>query len=469
MADVTVYVGGLLICEGGIGGDVAFDALDVHIVDSTTAVAIDGLNVTVYDLQEMLQSESDQTQVLLAALVAATEKLSEDYNSVTVNPQSPAQGELTATGSLTGTYVSSYLPSDAPTYLLATGALSGEYIAPIVASVDSLDAFLTIVATLSGDAIVTTASPYANWVAWSKIGEAKFSLDLTNDSGMRPMPWKGTVLRVLPMGKEFIVYGSGGVARLSPVVSPVPTFGLKQISRYGLKYAGMVCGDDSQHYFIDTLGRLNAVNGEGVKQLGYEEFLNSLGSTTRMFLDSIYDRVFICGSSVGYTYTSSGLGGGVLNMTGLSSEDTTLPSMFAGTSNYPSYGVFSLITHDIDFGVSCSKVLQKIEVSTDYPENLEFCIDYDPTGTEGWTTTGWTQLTSRGEGFVYLTAVTFRVRLRTLTTPATDVINNNLADLTSLSHLSGNYLPDGVPITRLDDIIFQVLVPDTYYSYEEAK
>lgn len=58
-----------------------------------------------------------------------------------------------------------------------------------------------------------------NVVAWSKIGSLEWEYTLGNEVGWAPMDWDGEVLGLLPLGKEFIVYGSNGLAKMAPATT----------------------------------------------------------------------------------------------------------------------------------------------------------------------------------------------------------------------------------------------------------
>ena len=103
-----------------------------------------------------------------------------------------------------------------------------------------------------------------NWVGWSKIGEASFVLDVTNDAGFRPMNWSGEVYAIKQLGKGAVVYGSDGITLMSPAQQ---TFAFRDLAFIGLLVRDAVCGDDTTHYFIDKKYQLWKLSEQGAVYL----------------------------------------------------------------------------------------------------------------------------------------------------------------------------------------------------------
>lgn len=126
---------------------------------------------------------------------------------------------------------------------------------------------------------------FTNWIAWSDIGNLKFvkttELDQIrkNLSGYMPMPWNGTVLKVVPLIDKVIVYGDNGITALQ--LYGGSTYGQVPVHPIGILDQGAVCFNSPQaetattHYFIDKTGWLYAMGADLKPQkLGYKEFLN---------------------------------------------------------------------------------------------------------------------------------------------------------------------------------------------------
>lgn len=262
---------------------------------------------------------------------------------------------------------------------------------------------------------VTSTPLRTNWVAWSKIGDVSFALDLTNDAGNRPMSWAGWVYKVKPLGKNVVVYGENGVSMLYPVDSPSPTFGLQRVWSVGLLGKETVTGDDENHYFIDSEGYLVQLTQKEVKSLGYKEFLKPLGTsgyTVLMHYDSGNKRVYMCNNVVGYLLTESGLGGGPVSITGIQQRGANSTAV-SPTSLTQGSAIFS--SDLLDFGSREPKPLKKVVVSCSSPTDLWLSVDYRLDNNVGFRSTTWKRLNNRGEGFVNITGIEFRFKFKTLT------------------------------------------------------
>ena len=80
------------------------------------------------------------------------------------------------------------------------------------------------------------------------------------------------------LGDNVVVYSSGGVTLMSPVMSPAATFGFKEVHKIGLKNRGAMNGDFNQHLFIDLEDTVWKLTEEGLKELGYIEYVEVLNA-----------------------------------------------------------------------------------------------------------------------------------------------------------------------------------------------
>lgn len=305
-------------------------------------------------------------------------------------------------------------------FLSAQGSIGGKFISGSVLS----GAF---VAQASITADWTTEQLQNNWVAWSAIGSASFTLTRTNDAGRMPTGLPGWVYKVmtLQVGKPgvgaklcAVVYGSDGVSLLIPENSPAPTFGIKTLSPVGVLSPNLITGDDNDQYYVDNKGNLCTVNSEtvgtpaGIKSLGYSTILRNidlLWTVPVMLYEQKSKRVRICNGVEGYVYTAAGLGKGLAGLTGLLQSESSLFGISPSTLVYDNASVTTNIT---DCGTRDYKPLHKVVVSTYAPEMMSFCVDYRSDIHQEFKTTVWKQFTPTGEGFVNCTGVEFRVRLR---------------------------------------------------------
>lgn len=256
--------------------------------------------------------------------------------------------------------------------------------------------------------------PKRNFVAWSKIGSVDFTLDRTNDAGFRQMPWKGWVYQVKDLGPAFVVYGEGGIAMMSPsdLRSVAVTFGFKLMSEVGILSKYAVCGNDKNHFALNKKGELIQISGEGLKVLGYAEFLLPMswqGTPIVMTYDEMNQRVYITNGQIGYVYTPQGLTQGPKNLTSVMSSMGEVTVASPSTVERP---LLEITTETIDFGSRDKKSLYQLTVSTYCPEALSFAVSYRNKITEDFQTTDWDTFDYKGEGFVSLSAVEFRIHLK---------------------------------------------------------
>lgn len=330
---------------------------------------------------------------------------------------------LNAQGEISGIWGSASVVADP---LEARGEISGVFISSM-----PWPAVLEATAEIYTDLAVFEEKAYNNWVAWSKIGTADFTLDRTNDAGRRPMDWNGWVYSVKGMDKNVIVYGAGGITLMYPVSEPFPTFGFKSLWPQGLLAKNLVCGNDQVHYFVDASGSLCSLTSQGVKALGYREDLRSLathGKAPTMHYDELNHLVYICDGTIGFTYSENGLGGGPINVTGVQAYGAE-PLVVAPVSlTTPD---FEMLTNIITCGLVEVKTLQKITIATADPASFWFAVDYRTDIRKDFITTAWKQFEPTGEGWINLSFMEMRLRVKST------AIDAQIDDITLLYRAPG--------------------------------
>lgn len=170
-----------------------------------------------------------------------------------------------------------------------------------------------------------------NMVAWSKIGSLDWEYSLGNEVGWSPMPWMGSVLGLLPLGKEVVVYGENGLCKLSMAKEPVTTFGIQEFGDVGVLNRNCFAGDTTAHLFVGTDYNLysvtpeKALSGEGKlpAKLGFQEWISKLVNPIVSF-DPAKRHWWIGDESTCYIFSSSGLGESSETPTHLSRLDGSL-------------------------------------------------------------------------------------------------------------------------------------------------
>lgn len=255
----------------------------------------------------------------------------------------------------------------------------------------------------SDNPIVYIQPSKRNWVAWSKIGEASFVQDRTNEAGDRPMDWSGWAWQVKKLDKFVIVYGEKGITVMNPVEQPASTFGFNDISQIGIASAWSICGNDNVHYFITSVGDLWKFTREGPENLGFREFLSGLTNPILVY-DEKNTRVFISDGSSGFVF-DDGLGGGYVSVTGITNDYMVSPELLAGVP-------CSIMTDIVDLGHRGIKTISFVEVGTNTNEDLFVALDFRYTKDEAWRTSSWVRTNPEGVARAGISAVEFRVRLQ---------------------------------------------------------
>lgn len=130
-----------------------------------------------------------------------------------------------------------------------------------------------------------------------------------NTRGFMPMDSEGWVLKVLPLGKNVVVYSEDAIHILFPADT---TFGKQKIASYGIPSKGAVGGDDSRHLFLDTEGELHMLTQDGIQDLGYRnvfeaEVNTGLARDIRIHYLSRAKEFVIFGGAYSWMYTEQGL------------------------------------------------------------------------------------------------------------------------------------------------------------------
>lgn len=284
--------------------------------------------------------------------------------------------------------------------------ISGE--SPIGATIDVSEDPLALGLSVTGWGVCNDEKK--NWVGWSKIGEADFTLDLTNDAGYRPMSWPGYVYQVRKLDKNAIIYGSGGVTAAYPVSEPMPTFGFKDMLNVGIKNKTAVCGDEHIHFCIDVLGCLYKITAEGITRLGYEEFLLPLINPILTW-DAAKRRLYISSVTKGYIFSESVLMGGYANLTGLYRIKETLTAV---SPDELITEPVEICTDIIDFKRRGLKSIESMQFDAISDTILFAAIDYRYKKQDEFKTTPWTQLNNEGVAHIRTAGVEFRIRLKGL-------------------------------------------------------
>lgn len=283
------------------------------------------------------------------------------------------------------------------------------------------------------DADPVIESQRRNWVGWSKIGEASFVLDVTNDAGYRPMDWSGTVLAIKQLGRGAVVYGDNGITLMAPAQA---TFSFRNLATLGMLSKDAVCGTDDIHYFIDKKYQLWKLTAEGLTYLNFSEFLNVLVQPT-LHYDVFTKHVLISDNDHGFILAADKLGSGYAKLSGYVYESGSLRVSSPGLVEYEP---LSFTTDILDFGRRSQKTLTNVQVGTDVPEWLEIAYDYRFDLKQDFRCTRWMRLNKEATAYLACAGIEFRIKVRARRIAKLDVDYLNISYKTTDQRFSRSAL-----------------------------
>ena len=242
---------------------------------------------------------------------------------------------------------------------------------------------------------------------WSKIGAMDFVPEEDNESGYRRDPFGGVVWHTKRLGDFVVGYSSKGITFIFPVSDPVPTFGFKEACNIGIINQGACNGDLNRQVFVGEDYILREVTKEGVKELGYQEYIQQLSDEDIIVSYDPQKKDFYIGKST-KTFLLSPYG-----MT----EVLQHPSA-VWRSNKQSYmlpetvdGDSPLIcTEPYDFGYRGLKTIFSIETDAQIMLSPEAAVDYS--NPVNWTSAGFKAINDQGCAALIVSGDSFRFRLR---------------------------------------------------------
>jgi hypothetical protein len=257
-----------------------------------------------------------------------------------------------------------------------------------------------------------------NWTWWSSIGKADylrfFSLDYMKyaslasspdtefsstdtfwqtlakrrESGRAPMPWTGSVTKMMQLGEHMICYGTNGVQALSPInTENVKTFGQAEIiglgagvgARSGTKVRASVGGNESIHAMVDEAGDLWLIepNGPRATNVGFRHIFEDKSNILVHYDAHENEFHFSCNGADAYRLKVEGLR--------MTSVEQVTTSLYFGRANDVSspIGVYFL-TGNTD-SVFATEWFTGAEQND--PSSLSAVSRVTVVGSEGWTLT----------------------------------------------------------------------------------
>lgn len=282
---------------------------------------------------------------------------------------------------------------------------TGEMIDGHVISVGPLEVVVSI--SSLGTALYNSVE---NWVAWSKIGSLDFTIDKTNEAGRMPVGWKGGIYDILKLGQSVVVYGENGISVMTP--SGI-NWGMKTIHQFGIPDKSTVDGTDTDHYFIDNTNRLYHLSSEGLKELGYSEYLKDLYCPV-VKLDIDTGIVYICDGLLGFVYStnSKSFGAGPVNITGIKSQDGNKYVVGTGEIITPT---LDICTDIYDLGTRKPKTINTVEIGTNLENSLQVMVESRSHNNREFIKSRWALVNPSGIAHIPCYGIEFKFHLRSYT------------------------------------------------------
>ena len=246
-----------------------------------------------------------------------------------------------------------------------------------------------------------------------------FEMMMRNDMGWMPMPWKGTVLNLRPLGKGVMVYGDAGISYLIPS-GELTTFGRIDFSTtLGVNNKGAVGGDDTVQVFLSPEGDLWRVEAEKAPvNLGYREFFKNN-------LDTLWTVSYVPHEK--YFYISNGVETFQLTPWGLSSTKQLITSTVYRGGNALCLGstltdnTVLYTSDEFDNGSAEIDTLQWVKMGGNKTDMFECAIDYKYNESDDWVRSEYRPVNRQGAVFVGRGGKVFRVVMRVLDEDIDDV------------------------------------------------
>ena len=261
-----------------------------------------------------------------------------------------------------------------------------------------------------GDTAQTLGVEMPGTSAISSYSPPALELFKSNSLGWIPIPFIGSVMKVKSLRSKLAVYCENGVAWLTPVDSPVHTFGVTILIKVGLYHKGGIAGDEDKHVWLGVDGSLWETTENGINRIGYQHILQghvNAGNNIMMSYDHIRHTYYISveissGTYYGYTLTPHGLFrsnplGAITSGDILDGEFTVINKSDGGQTASNTIGF-----HDVDFGDVGTKRLEGIKVmghwdSETYTLQAIVAV-YDSHASTSYTET----FTGDEQGFIYV-------------------------------------------------------------------
>lgn len=277
------------------------------------------------------------------------------------------------------------------------------------------------------------------YIIWSKIGEMDFTPDDKNTAGFRRDPFGGVVHNIRRLHDMAIIYSSKGITAMLPTIDPAPTFGFKELYDVGIINQGAINGNWFQHLFVNTNYELCQLTNEGVKVLGYRDYVYRLaGEDIIVSYDQTNKDFYISNSSMAFLYSPYGLTEAPQFPSALwygESRQWILPPTMSSTPPW-------IQTEEFDFGYRGQKTIFVLEVGCKNYTAAMAAIDWVIDNGD-WRLTHWQVVNNQGVATLIIAGTDFNVRLK-FSGVTTDTVINYIKvryKMTDVRSIRGVYAP----------------------------
>jgi len=232
---------------------------------------------------------------------------------------------------------------------------------------------------------------------WSNIGQADFTPGQDNVAGYRRDPYGGVVYHTRRLGDSVIGYSSKGVVRMDHVSDPAPTFRFTELDDVGLLNQGAMDGNLQRQVYLGKDYVLREVTSEGVKELGYYQYMDNLEGDSDIIIN--YDKArkdfYISNGSTTYLLSPYGLTQVPQHPSALWTDSSYDDEVVMLPNTLDDPYVPMIASDKIDMGYRGLKTIFSVEA--------DVAFTFEPKVTIGWLNSmdewGWGKVSSfNGEG-----------------------------------------------------------------------
>lgn len=266
----------------------------------------------------------------------------------------------------------------------------------------------------------TTTEPWKDLpiasVSWSAVGSIEMLPESNVGAGYAVLPWgennNGSVWAMNQLGNNVNVYGDSGWCALTPYAKgKITGFGVSDIIQPGLLGVNSFAGSARVHGFVNSNYDWCLVTKDGVKNLGYRNYMKTMSDDLVVSYDKHRQRFYISDGSLCFVYTKHGMYSTHQCVSSIGDYKGLLVGFFKSNEDTK----IRLETTPLDFGHQSHKTIEAIEAGLTYDTVADevvsgkLSVKYDYKG--DFVTLPLTQLNPRGIFTQKATGREFKIHL----------------------------------------------------------